>query len=373
MADDALQRRIARFVAEAPERKAINRYVSLTAATDIGQTRKSNQDRSIVITASYSYAPERNFNLAVVCDGVGGLARGDEAATLALSTFASAVIRTTSIPATDRLVRGATAANDAVANKFSQGSGTTLSSVLITKDLFAHCVNVGDSRVYGITENRKIVQLTVDDTLKAHQRNINQENNALSNHLLQYIGMGDELIANIYSFYNDDYESILLTTDGIHSAPDVVLDAVVKRASTNRDMVDRFFSVSESLGGRDNATLVLIENPFQPRPSSEQGLTLTLLSPSDRLEIWIPRPSHENREESLPEALAEAGITTNHPSDHRSGDYSNKKKNKSRRKSRQPSAQDRMRFHEQHHQENTTSNDEQKPALDITFPEDSKD
>ena len=48
-------------------------------------------------------------------------------------------------------------------------------------------------------------------------------------------------------------------------------------------------ALNDALGGEDNGTAVLLPTRFDvPDSDSEQGLTLTFWSPSDRLEIWIP-------------------------------------------------------------------------------------
>ena len=46
-----------------------------------------------MVEGRYADAPERNFTLAALCDGMGGMAQGEYAAVLALSTFVARILR----------------------------------------------------------------------------------------------------------------------------------------------------------------------------------------------------------------------------------------------------------------------------------------
>lgn len=371
--DDALQRRIARFVADTPASNALNSYLGLSAGTELGQSRKDNQDRAIAITASYSYAPERNFSLCVVCDGIGGMAYGAEAAVLALSTFASQVIRTTTVHPNDRLERALQRANDAVYDRFRGNSGTTLSSVLLTNELATYCINAGDSRVYGVSKDRSLVPLTRDDTLGAYRQNLQNKFSGLEGHLIQYVGMGDDFEPKVEQFLKDEYNAIFLSTDGIHSAHPSILDDISDRTPNTSDLPERLLTLSRLLGGRDNATIVCIDGQFQQRPPAEQGLTLILLSPFDRLEVWIPTPTHENKQEQLPEALTEASDTR--------ASYTKPKQQMPKRRRLKPlrkssiaGAQRKLLFGKSAAEKNDNSGDENKtPELNIKFSNDPQD
>lgn len=371
--DDALQRRIARFVADTPVQTAVNSYLWLSAGTDLGQARKDNQDRAIAITASYSYAPERNFTLAVVCDGIGGMAYGAEAAALALSTFASQVIRTTTVPPAARLERALCRANEAVNERFYGNGGTTLSAVLMTDDLATFCVNAGDSRVYGISRDRSLVPLTRDDTLGAYQKNSASKPTGYEARLIQFVGMGEYFEPQVEKFLRDEYSAIFISSDGIHSAPSEVLETIAEKTPDAIKLTKKLLELSRLLGGRDNATIVCIDGKIQHRPPAEPGLTLVLLSPFDRLEVWMPTPSHEQKSERSQDAPEKASdedsdaITTRER-------YLKRRRAKPRRKTSLAEAQNNLRFGKPSTNQTDKADPQEsdRPEVDIKFPTDNQ-
>ena len=136
--------------------------------TDVGQRRTVNQDSFIIKQT----ADDRL--LAVVCDGMGGAAGGLEASSTAAGTFAAfaeAELEKLGDGAplkaqkAERLLRRAVdAANEAVyerakENEMLTGMGTTLVAALVYGgDIYA--VNVGDSRLYLISDDGNITQVT---------------------------------------------------------------------------------------------------------------------------------------------------------------------------------------------------------------------
>ena len=57
----------------------------VTADTDIGITKKTNQDSLLIKHGSYE---DGELLLAVVCDGMGGLAKGEVASASVITAFA---------------------------------------------------------------------------------------------------------------------------------------------------------------------------------------------------------------------------------------------------------------------------------------------
>jgi serine/threonine protein phosphatase PrpC len=165
LTDDALQRRLARFVAEVRTPRSVAGSTGIWIGTNLGAVREQNEDRALVTSASYKTAPQKNFVLGALCDGIGGLARGRDAAVLAISVFVSRLLRTPKLSTADRLRGAAVAANAAVYAMLGGRGGTTLSAVLINGQGHAVGVNVGDSRIYCISQSRELIQLSRDDTL----------------------------------------------------------------------------------------------------------------------------------------------------------------------------------------------------------------
>ena len=286
MADDALERRIAKFVAEQRAPYSLNGTSDICLGTCIGAVRKQNQDRALITFAWYPTAPEKSFALGVVCDGMGGLLKGEEAAVLAASVFVSRVIRWPSQPPADRLRWAALAANDAVYTSLDGHGGTTLSAIMVGSRGAAFGVNAGDSRIYGLTRSRDVKQLSRDDNLAGL---LGQEGGFGANQLVQFVGMGEGIQPRIIDADQDDFNSILITTDGVHCASPATFAKTVQAQTNNHDLIRRLLALNEALGGQDNGTALVLPTRFEaPDGDSEQGLTLTFWSPSDRLEIWIP-------------------------------------------------------------------------------------
>ena len=144
----------------------------LTASyTDIGIRKKTNQDSMMIIKAESS---GHKILFASVCDGMGGLAKGE----LASATM----VRSLSAWFTERfpvmLAKGFSPddvwdeweqlvefSNRALSNYAADNRtslGTTCTALLLLDNLF-YLMNVGDSRIYRISDN--IYQLTKDQTV----------------------------------------------------------------------------------------------------------------------------------------------------------------------------------------------------------------
>src|SRR5262249_52674195 len=151
--------------------------------------------------------------------------------------------------------------NNAVFSLLGGKGGATLSAALVTKEKIVG-VNVGDSRIYGISVNKKTTQLTQDDTLARYLTHREKNSNLNEKGLVQFIGMGDGVEPHIVAMSNRDLGSILITSDGVHDAPSEALEQIVHVSRSNSDLVQRLLSLSGILGGRDNATaLVIPTNP----------------------------------------------------------------------------------------------------------------
>ncbi len=118
--------------------------------------------------------------------------------------------------------------------------------------------HVGDSRIYGVTGDRAVEQLSRDDTMNAL---LNRKDGALDpikdSRLLQFVGMGDEMEPQIEPIPNH-FRSMLVTSDGAHDVPHGVLQRVVSAASGGNDLIRKLLSLSDIMGGRDNASAIFM-------------------------------------------------------------------------------------------------------------------
>ena len=134
------------------------------AAIGIAQhqgARPYQEDRAIQLIAGTGF---------VLCDGMGGHAGGDVAASLATEHFASAMAEAPDRPVPDRLAAALKAANQALADALDQsdeleGMGATLVGVLID-DGRVWWVSVGDSPLW-VIRNGETLRLNENHSLAA--------------------------------------------------------------------------------------------------------------------------------------------------------------------------------------------------------------
>lgn len=143
--------------------------------TDVGIKKDTNQDAVLVQTADTELGP---VLIASVCDGMGGLAKGEVAGS-AMAHAASAWFEQ-QLPAI--LYQGMNAnvlceswrelvskTNQKIAEygqKYHTALGTTTATILMAQGKY-YIMNVGDSRVYLLTDN--LYQLTKDQTYVQQQ------------------------------------------------------------------------------------------------------------------------------------------------------------------------------------------------------------
>lgn len=138
--------------------------------TDVGIKKKTNQDSLLIHQAQ---TDSGNVLLAVICDGMGGLAKGEVASACMIHAFSEwfrlelpqmlsaglqpEALRVSWEQLVDRVNRKITNYSDT--NGISMG--TTCVALLVVNDTY-YIMNIGDSRIYLISEN--IYQLTKDQT-----------------------------------------------------------------------------------------------------------------------------------------------------------------------------------------------------------------
>ena len=141
------------------------------AVTDVGISKQTNQDSYLIKTANTKIG---RIAFAVVCDGMGGLAKGELASATVINAFSEWFNNT--LPQlienglNDNIIRQQWTSlvknnNNKImaygkANRINLG--TTVCAILITQDRY-YSLNVGDSRLYEISET--LNQLTIDQTV----------------------------------------------------------------------------------------------------------------------------------------------------------------------------------------------------------------
>lgn len=195
--------------------------------SNIGTTKKVNQDSIGYKEISMS---NHKYSLTVVCDGMGGLQKGEMAGATVVRKLMSWI--EAEFEDLDETFNYAVIQNDLrrvinVCNKalYDYGVnngiqlGTTLSTVLVRDDGAYLIANVGDSRVYLITQEY-VNQLTEDQTYIANEIKNNRmtveeaKESKYKNVLTQCIGVNETVEVLFYRGKLVEGEAFLLCSDG---------------------------------------------------------------------------------------------------------------------------------------------------------------
>lgn len=287
---ERIQNRLAKALEAQGSAKAIRTHSGAALGSSVGLVRKRNEDCCLVARASYVHGGRANFVIALVCDGLGGMSQGREAAILAASAFAAHLFCAPAVSWEERLSQAITHANAEVYRRLRGDGGTTLSAVISSHDGAMFC-HVGDSRIYGVMPDRALEQLSRDDTINALlKRQDGEAETPKDSRLLQFVGMGEEMEAQIAPVPGH-CRSVLLTSDGAHDVPHSVFQRVVSAAAGGTDLVRKLLTLSDMTGGRDNASAILLPIGAEAELYDESGENeLLAILPNDTLAIHIAGP-----------------------------------------------------------------------------------
>jgi protein phosphatase len=235
--------------------------LEVSALTDVGCVRSNNED-------SFSYDPE--LGIYVVCDGMGGMAAGEVASSIAcdilIGTFRSQPPET---PATERLENAIVAANDAVRLASTEGNQHGMGTTLVAAVLDGHKLvvgNVGDSRAYLFTAG-KWAQLTVDHSYVnelVRQGTVKIEDigkvdlKGLESVITRAIGAASEVEPDFYSVDLNEGDTLLLASDGLtRYAGDATFSWLIDTADLSASCA-RLIQTAKAAGGADNITCLLL-------------------------------------------------------------------------------------------------------------------
>ncbi len=250
------------------------RYIA-TAVTDQGTTRKSNQD-SIVLKHVETDGDE--IIMALVCDGMGGLAKGELASATAVREF-SIWFNDVLVPHCAELnveqiseiwLEKLNALNERIvkySNENGLKMGTTFTGLLIVKGEVL-IVHIGDSRVYHNDEQLRL--MTTDHTFVEREVQLGHltpeqaKTDRRRNMLLQCLGGSRNLEPEVIvepvqpGFY-------LLCSDGFrHEIADHEMHAALNPGELiTRELMHKrileMIDVVKSRNERDNISVVLVQ------------------------------------------------------------------------------------------------------------------
>ncbi len=263
-----------------------------SARTSTGQVRENNEDNVHLWSRD-------NYVLAVVADGMGGAAAGEEASRLAVEAIAMQFAGLIQAPEdrtlatlsetelSDELRRTIQSANDqivvrAAADPQFRGMGTTITLAFVREDhaVFAH---VGDSRAYLIEGGSgQIIQVTADHSFvealvaAGHITHEQAESHPMRNVLYRALGQSEEVDVDLYHHRLKAGDRIVLCSDGLtrHVRPEEIARLALETA--NPDVISqRLVDLANDRGGEDNVSvIVIIVEEAEPRPPNRRQAML---------------------------------------------------------------------------------------------------
>ncbi len=199
-------------------------HFTVTADTDVGIAKETNQDSVLVKHGEYSGG---EVLMAIICDGMGGLSKGELASATVIRAFAKWFDEELPYELENLdlqviggkwslMLKGLNIVILEHAQKSNISMGTTFTGILFVGDAYV-IAHVGDTRVYHI--GNKLSQLTNDQTFIAREikrgtLTIEQaKTDKRRNMLLQCVGASENLEPEI-SVGKQDNGAYMLCSDG---------------------------------------------------------------------------------------------------------------------------------------------------------------
>ncbi len=248
----------------------------VSGQTDAGTIKQTNQDSLSVKVVN---TKQGRMVLGVLCDGMGGLDKGEVASASVIMAFdrwaRNELASLSEKPIEDTELRRQWEAIVNEQNKLilEYGSrrgvklGTTLTAILLTQNRY-YIMNVGDSRAYEITNNIK--QLTKDQTFVArevalgHMTPEEAEKDERRSVLLQCVGASDSVYPDMFFGETKAGAVYMLCCDGFRHeiTPQEIFDRFKPEVLFDEHMMNKasldLIELNKRRNERDNITVALI-------------------------------------------------------------------------------------------------------------------
>jgi protein phosphatase len=235
------------------------------AATHVGLVHETNED-------SWAVTPtEEGGLLLLVCDGMGGMGRGDEASALAATTITEALEKGTGLPP-ERMRRALREADRVVRERLCSGTpgGNPGSTAVLAYviDGVAHIAWAGDSRAYLLRDDRvldrtrdhKLVNDLIDAGKLAPEDAADSDFSHVVTRALGGRGAGEpdvrpDTLRHPWKLLHGD--TLVLCSDGLCDlVDDDELPMVIQRLPPDR-ATEALVEIALERGGHDNITAIV--------------------------------------------------------------------------------------------------------------------
>ncbi len=248
----------------------------VSATTDIGLTKSTNQDSFNVRVFN---TQQGKVVLAVLCDGMGGLSKGEVASASLVNAFCKWADN--KLPALcEKEIEDSDIRNDwvGIATEYNEkikayaascgtNMGTTLTALLLTPNRY-YIINVGDTRAYEIADS--VTVLTKDQTVVAREVELGNltpeeaETDARRSVLLQCIGASDVVYPDMFFGQTKKDAVYMLCSDGFRheiTADEIyqyLNPGVMVDADGMKQNMDALIDINKQRQERDNISVVSV-------------------------------------------------------------------------------------------------------------------
>jgi len=253
--------------------------------SDRGLRRQLNED-SLVVTG----------NLFAVADGMGGHEAGEVASRICVETLAAGVRQVRDDLTAEDLQRLMVSADDAIRRVGGSRAGTTLAGVAIVREqqgLYWMVFNVGDSRVYRLSEGR-FTQVSVDHSEvqelvdQGYLRPEEARRHPRRHVITRALGTGEASEADFWMLPVHDGDRLMVCSDGLTTdVEDEQIRAVLSAHHSPQEAVDALIDGALRGGGRDNITVIVVD---VEDTASEQDRVITSPRAAESEERQTTRP-----------------------------------------------------------------------------------
>lgn len=247
----------------------------ISANTDVGIRKSINQD---CLSVKKIQTPLEEMVFALLCDGMGGLSKGEVASANVIRAFSEWVndILPQIYHNIDALLikehwEGIIKTQNRMLMEYSQKEnikmGTTATIMLLTYKNY-YIMNIGDTRAYFIRDN--ILQITQDHTLVAKELNkgtLTEEqavNDPRKNILIQCIGVSEQIFPDFFTGETQKDSVYMICSDGFRNKistneiyellnPQVLVDTKVMKNN-----IDTLIQLNKERKETDNISAIAV-------------------------------------------------------------------------------------------------------------------
>jgi len=248
----------------------------VSASTDVGIEKNANQDSLSVLSLT---TPLGKMVFAILCDGMGGLAKGEVASASVINAYLNwtenRLPQLCAAPLDPQVIREewrrlAVQYNEKIKYHGSccgVAMGTTLTAILLTERAY-YVINVGDSRTYELTDSLR--QITRDHSFVAREVELGRmtpqeaKTDPRRNVLLQCIGASDTVEPDFFTGQARRDGVYFLCSDGFRHeiTPEEISAALRPTDMSSEELMEQrlrqLIELNKARHERDNISVVAI-------------------------------------------------------------------------------------------------------------------